>query len=42
MAVVEEYIGEAEYQDGLEYWDKFEDLYAVQVDFRLYIHNLYT
>jgi hypothetical protein len=35
-ALVEEYIAEAEHQDGPEYWDQFEDLNDLLADFDLY------
>lgn len=31
-----EYINEAEHQDGLEYWPKFKSLHELRTDFRLY------
>jgi hypothetical protein len=36
LATVEEYIREAEHQDGEEYWDNFETLEELAEDFKLY------
>lgn len=33
---VEEYINEAEHQDGEEYWDQFDDLEDLTTDYNLY------
>ena len=36
-AIVEEYIGEAEHQDGVAYWFMFQSMEAVETDFELYM-----
>jgi hypothetical protein len=35
--VVEEYIGEAEHQDGIAYWFMFQSMEAVETDFTTYM-----
>ena len=37
IAVFMEYADEAEHQDGAEYWDNFETITDVLVDFGLYL-----
>ena len=37
--IVEEYIGEAEHQDGIAYWFNFQAMEELDEDFTLYIDN---
>lgn len=37
--VVKEYIGEAEHQEGTEYWNEFPTIESVMHDFQLYVKN---
>jgi hypothetical protein len=39
-ALVEEYIGEAEHQDGEGYWSQFSSLEELFADFDLYVENV--
>jgi hypothetical protein len=40
VALVEEYIEEAEHQDGIEYWDQFAYGDDVWADFNVYLREM--
>lgn len=39
MAIVDEYVEEAEHQEGVEYWLDFESAEELEADFQLYLEN---